>query len=280
MKAAIWVKENLMVLEESEIPQITENEVLIKVAYTGICGSDITVLHGKHISAKPPVILGHEFSGVVEKSESPDFKKGDRVVVEPLISCGKCRACISGLTHVCENLQLIGIHQDGSFAEFVKVPGEKIFKLYENIDLMEAAIVEPLSVAVHSINMGKMKFGDNVLITGAGAIGILCGILAINYGANNVIITDLSKFRLGIAKKFGLITFNPSEDGDLISFVNKLTDNNGVDIVFECAGLPETIELSLQCLAIRGVLVQVGISKKMVTAISCTSFSKFPAIIG
>lgn len=266
MKAAIWTEENSIVLEEREIPEINENEVLIKVAYTGICGSDFTVLHGKHISAKPPIILGHEFSGVIEKSLSPDFQKGDRVVVEPLISCGKCRACIYGLNHVCTNLQLIGIHKNGSFAAFVKAHRNNVFRIPKNIDLMEATLVEPLSVAVHSINMSGIKFGDNVLITGAGVIGIFCGIAALSCGANNVIITDLSKFRLDIAKKFGLITFNPTKDGDFLNFINKLTDKNGVDIVFECTGSPNIIEFSLQCLAIRGTLVQVGISKKPIEA--------------
>lgn len=262
MKALIWLKENSLKIMNVKIPNIDFNEVLIKVKYAGICGSDITVLEGKHISAKPPVILGHEFSGVIEKTNSKKFRVRDRVVVEPLISCGECYACISGSTHICKNLKLIGIHQDGGFAEFVKVPENTIFKLPKELSLIEGVLVEPLSVAIHSIDMSEMKFGDNVLVTGAGPIGILCGILARHFGANRVIITDISEFRLSIAKRFGMICFNPIKNDSLYTFINEITNACGINTVFECTGLPKVVESALQCLAIKGTLVQVGIGKK------------------
>jgi (R,R)-butanediol dehydrogenase / meso-butanediol dehydrogenase / diacetyl reductase len=264
MKALIWIKENLIEIRDIRVPHIRDNEVLIKVKYAGICGSDITVMKGKHISAKPPVILGHEFSGVVEKSNSKNFKIGDKVVVEPLIYCGKCEACNSGSTHVCRHLKLYGIHKNGGFAEFVKIPDGSIYKLPDEVTLLEGALVEPLSVAIHSIDMSGMKVGDNVLIAGAGPIGILCGILAQNFGANNVIITDISNFRLDIARKFGMISFNSKEANDFRALINNITDNCGVDICFECSGVPEVISQSLGFLAIKGTLVQVGIGKNNV----------------
>ncbi len=264
MKALTWVKENLIEIKDINIPLLGDNEVLIKVKYVGICGSDITVMKGKHVSAKPPVVLGHEFSGVVEKTNSKNFIIGDKVVVEPLISCGRCEACVSGATHVCRHLKLFGIHEDGGLAEFVKIPESSIFKLPAEVTLLEGALIEPLSVAVHSIDMSRMKFGDNVLITGAGPIGILCGILAQNFGAGNVIITDISNFRLDIARKFGMISFNSKQVNDFRAFINNITDNCGVDICFECSGVQEAINQALELLAIKGILVQIGISKNNV----------------
>jgi len=264
MKTLTWINENLIEIKDISIPQLGDNEVLIKVRYAGICGSDITVMKGKHISAKPPVILGHEFSGVVKKSNSKNFKIGDKVVVEPLIYCGKCEACNSGATHVCRYLKLYGIHKDGGFAEFVKIPDSSIYILPDDVTLIEGALVEPLAVAIHSLRMSGMKLGDNVLITGAGPIGILCGILARNFGANNVIITDISNFRLEIARKFSMTSFNSKQANNFKTFINNFTDNCGADICFECSGIQEAINQALEVLAIKGTLVQVGIGKNNV----------------
>jgi len=280
MKNLNWIKENLIEIKDTNIPQLGDNEVLIKVKYAGICNSDITVIKGKHISAKPPVILGHEFSGVVEKSNSKNFNSGDKVVVEPLESCGKCEACVSGSTHVCRYLKLYGIHKDGGFAEFVKIPDSLIYRLPDDISLLEGALVEPLSVAIHSLEISEMKFGDNVLISGAGPIGILCGILARNFGANNVIITDIYNFRLNIARKFGMISFNSKQNNDFRAFINNITDNRGADICFECSGVQEAINQALDLLAIKGTLVQVGIGKNNVEIDMKTITYKEQKIIG
>lgn len=280
MKALTWIKENLIEIKDIEVPRIKDNEILIKVKYAGICGSDITVLKGKHISAKPPVVLGHEFSGVVEKSNSKDFNIEDKVVVEPLISCGRCEACISGSTHVCKYLKLYGIHKDGGFAEFVIIPDNSVYKLPDGVTLLEGALVEPLSVAIHSLEMSGMKLGDNVLVTGAGPIGILCGILARNFGANNVIITDISNFRLDIARKFGMTSFNSKQANDFKTFINNITDNCGTDICFECSGVQEAINQALKVLAIKGTLVQVGIAKNNVEIDMKTIAYKEQRVVG
>lgn len=264
MKAAIWKSINNIVVKEIDIPKIENGEVLIKVAYAGICGSDITIFNGKHLTAKPPVILGHEFSGLIAESKSLYFKKGDRVVVEPLISCGICKSCIEGNYHICSNLKLLGIHENGAFADYIKADANKTLKIPDNIQLLEAAMIEPFSVALHSIDSSHMKIGDSVLVVGAGLIGAMTGLLALYHGARKVIISDLSEFRLNFAKKLGMITFNPNNNGDLTKYILDNTDNNGIDIAFECAGIASSVKACLNSLGIKGKLIQVGIPKELI----------------
>ena len=264
MKAAIWKSINNIVVKNIDIPKIENDEVLIKVAYAGVCGSDITVFSGKHLTAKPPVILGHEFSGIVAESKSSYFKKGDRVVVEPIISCGICEPCIKGNDHICSSLKVLGIHENGAFADYVKADANRSFKIPDNMQLFEAAMIEPFSVALHSIDSSHMKVGDSVLIVGAGPIGIMTGLLALYYGARKVIISDLSEFRLEFAKKIGMIPFNPNNNGDLTKYILDNTDNNGIDIAFECAGTKSSVKACLDNLGIKGKLIQVGIPKELI----------------
>ena len=261
MKAAIWKSVNNIEVEEIGIPKTSEGEVLVKVAYAGICGSDITVLSGKHINAKPPVVLGHEFSGVIEDSKSKYFKKGDRVAVEPLVSCGYCKPCSEGNNHVCANLKLLGINEDGAFAEYAKAHESKTFKIPDNMHLMEAAMLEPFSVAMHGMDASNMKIGKHVLVVGAGPVGIMAAMLAGYFGAGKVIVSELTEFRIDFAEKLGFETFNPSGDGDLVEHILKHTDGNGADIAFECGGTPESVKSCLDCIGIKGRVVQIGIPK-------------------
>ena len=264
MKAAIWKSINNIEIEEIDIPEIENGEVLIKVAYAGICGSDITILNGKHITARPPVILGHEFSGIIEESRSPHFKKGDRVVVEPLIPCGFCKPCREGDYHVCVDLKLLGIHENGAFAEYVKADANKTYKIPDNIQLLDAALIEPFSVGLHSIDLSHMKIGETVLVAGAGPIGAITGLLALYHGARKVIISDISDFRLNLIKNSGMISFNPTKDGSLSKYIKDHVDNNGIDIAFECAGTADSVKACLDSLGIKGKLIQIGVPKELI----------------
>jgi len=264
MKAAVWESVNNIRVQETGVPKITNGEVLVKVAYAGICGSDNTILSGKHVTARPPVILGHEFSGIIAESKSIYFKKGDRVTVEPLISCGKCKSCIEGNYHVCSNLKLLGVHENGAFADYVKAGEMKTFKIPDNMSLVEAAMIEPFSVALHSIDASHLKIGDRVLVVGAGPIGAIIGLLASNCGAGKVMISELSEFRLNSAKKSGLLTFNASDNESLYEFIMDNTDNNGVDVAFECGGTKSSVKACLEGIGIKGKLIQVGLPKELV----------------
>ncbi len=264
MKAAIWKSINNIVIEEIDIPEIENGEVLIKVAYAGICGSDITILNGKHVTARPPVILGHEFSGIIEESRSMHLKKGDKVVVEPLIPCGICKSCKEGNFHVCSDLKLLGIHENGAFAEYVKADANKTFKIPDNIQLLDAAMIEPFSVALHGIDSSHMKIGDSVLVVGAGPVGIFTGLLALYHGARKVIISEVSDFRYNFIKKLGFLPFNSAKNGDLSKYIVENTDNNGTDIAFECGGTASSVKACLSSLGIKGKLIQIGIPKELV----------------
>lgn len=264
MKAAVWKSVNKIEIEEIGIPEIANGEVLIKVAYAGICGSDITILNGKHINAKPPVVLGHEFSGIVEESKSSYFKKGDRVGVEPLVSCGFCKPCSEGNNHVCANLKLLGINENGAFAQYTKAHEAKTFKIPDKMSLAEAAMLEPFSVAMHGMDVSKMKIGSHILVVGAGPIGAMTALLAGCFGAGKVMISELTDFRVNYAKKLGFSAFNPTKEGDIIDHVLKNTDGNGADIAFECGGTPESVKACLDCIGIKGRVVQIGIPKQLV----------------
>lgn len=262
MKAAVWKSIGSLVIEETDIPEIKDGEVLIKVAYAGICGSDFTILNGKHVSAKPPIILGHEFSGIVAETRSKYFKNGDRVAVEPIIPCGKCKQCNEGNYHVCRNLKLLGIHEDGGFADYVKVNEDKTFKVPDSMDLIEAAVLEPFSVALHGIDASQMKIGDAVLVVGSGPVGIITALLALRHGAGKVIVSELSEYRLNMAKKLGIIPFNPNKDGDISKYILDNTCGYGVDRAFECGGTSSSVRSCLDSLGIKGKLVQVGVPKE------------------
>ena len=172
MQAIRWIAKDEFAVEDVPVPVPGPNEALIKVSSIGICGSDLTILSGKHPRAKTPLILGHEFSGVIETlpaGYSGALKKGMRVTVEPLLNCGVCKVCLSGNGHVCGTLKLLGVETDGAFAEYVKAPIKKIFPLPDSISDDEGALFEPLAVGVHTVRLSGLKKGERAVIFGAGA---------------------------------------------------------------------------------------------------------------
>ena len=172
MKAVFFTGKNEIEVRDTKVPQIGQEEVLINVKFAGICGTDLSIMAGKHPRARPPLIMGHEFSGVIETAggDVRNLKPGDKVVAEPLISCGTCFACRSGYGYVCQNLGLYGIDAPGAFAEYIALPAGKVFKLPETFDLKKAALIEPLAVAVHAVRLSSLKVTDAVCVLGAGPI--------------------------------------------------------------------------------------------------------------
>lgn len=149
MKAAVYQGKDRVFIEEVEVLDLKDGDALIKVEYAGICGTDMSIVSGRHPRAKAPLILGHELSGTVAKVKGKgEIKEGDRVVVKPLIFCGKCYACKNGFKHICQNLKLIGIDVDGAFAEYVRVPLETVYKIPYNIPLELATLTEPLAAPI------------------------------------------------------------------------------------------------------------------------------------
>ena len=262
MKAVFFMGKNHLDVHETEIPRIGSEEALIRVKYAGICGTDLSIVSGKHPRAKAPLIMGHEFSGEIHSVDSKrdDLKPGGRVVAEPLISCGTCFTCRSGNAYICQFLGLYGIDEPGAFAEYVKIPTDKIFGIPDNVDFDVAALIEPIAVAVHSVRLSGLKVGDTVCVQGAGPIGLLTAIVADLAGAKEVIICEKQPLRIKIAEKYGLTVLDANRV-DPVAVVEDLTGGRGADIVFEVAGAAETILMSPNLCRVKGEIIQVAIPK-------------------
>lgn len=230
-------------LEEVSMPKILRNELLIKVAAAGICGTDIHFYRGEW-EVKKPLIPGHEFSGTIAKVGGgvEGFDEGDRVVAEPNMVCGRCYFCqMSERNFFCENLLAVGVDVNGAFAEYVKIKSENVYKFPDTLSFEEAALIEPLACCIRGLDNAGIKVGDSVAIVGAGPIGLLLLQLAKMAGASKVIQTDLDNERLELAKELGADhTVNVHEEDPTIA-VKDLTGGYGVDVAIEAVGSPESL---------------------------------------
>lgn len=168
-----WEK---IVIEDAPIPEIDEGEALIKISYAGLCGSDVSVYLHHHATATVPRIQGHEFCGRIADIKplgDCNLKIVDLVTSHPINSCGKCAPCLTGRSNACQNLEVYGVHVDGSFAEYIKVPINKVYKLNDNVDEVVATLVEPLTVAVHDLRLVEFRGGQSALVISAGTLNSL-----------------------------------------------------------------------------------------------------------
>jgi 2-desacetyl-2-hydroxyethyl bacteriochlorophyllide A dehydrogenase len=263
MKAIRYQGKETIVFEEVSTPVISQGEALIRVAFSGICGSDVGIYSGYHPRAKAPLVLGHEFAGEIVELPAGyqgELSLGDSVTVNPLLFCGQCTPCRTGNSHVCRTLGLTGIDQDGSFAEFVKVKTRQIIKLPIGMSHEHGAIVEPVAVAVHAVRRSAMQLGDFVLVVGGGPIGFLIAAAAKFAGAGEVAVIEPNAFRRSVIAELGVVTL-ALEDSEKVM---ELTNHDGADIVFEAAGVPGTIESAVKYCRIRGQIVNAGVFKQPV----------------
>lgn len=264
MKALKIIAPKRLELEDAERPCIGPDEILLKVAYGGICGSDIHIYHGNNERVKYPLIMCHEMSGEVAeigKECSNQWKTGDRVVVNPLISCGVCDPCRRGNFHVCNKLGLIGIDTDGAFAEYVKVKPYQLIKISDEIPLDTAALAEPLAVGIHAVTRSGLKLGDKVVILGGGPIGLMVAFAAKAAGAGLVAISEMSQFRLQKAKEMGFEVIDAKNN--VKEKVLELTNGIGADIVFEAAAAAVTSAQMTGLLRTRGTAIMVGVHRDL-----------------
>jgi threonine 3-dehydrogenase len=233
-------KEKGLWLEESKIPTVGVHDILIKVKKTAICGTDLHIYNWDNWSQKTipvPLVTGHEFFGVIEKlgSEVKDFKKGDRVSGEGHITCGHCRNCRAGKQHLCRNTVGVGVTRPGCFADYIVLPASNVFKIPKEIPDEIASIFDPFGNAVHTA-LSFDLVGEDVLVTGAGPIGIMAAAVARHVGARNVVITDVNDYRLKLAKKLGNIrTVNPTKE-KLTDVMKDLGMVEGFDVGLEMSG--------------------------------------------
>lgn len=227
-----------------EVPRPTPgpDEVLIAVARVGICGSDLHAYHGQHPFIQLPVVPGHEFAGTVAEigANVRGFAIGQRVTVEPSLVCGACYNCTHGRYNICEHLRVIGCQTDGALAEYLTVPAAKALPLPDSLTWDQAALLEPLAVAVHAVRVGRFQPGANVLILGAGTIGLMVLQAAKASGAGQVVITDLIPHRLDLALRLGAErAVNPAQ-ADLAQVLEETFGPQRADVIFECVGVAAT----------------------------------------
>jgi L-iditol 2-dehydrogenase len=255
-------------LREKENPAISENEVLIKVKAAGICGSDIHIYNwDTQVKMSPPVVMGHEFSGVAEEvgSAVEGIKPGDRVTAEPSYSvCGRCGYCMEGRYNLCEDRKVMGFWADGAFAEYTAAPAHRIHKLPENISFEEGALTEPFACTVHGVHeLVKVRFGENVIVTGPGAIGLLAAQTALAEGARVTVIgTEADAKRLELADKLGVHRTVNLRKEDAAKVVRETTSGKGADVALECSGAEAAVDFNLENLRKGGRFLQLGLFGK------------------
>lgn len=264
MKQAILEKPKMIIFKEVEKPKVSEREVLIKVERIGICGSDIKAYYGKHPYIKCPIVQGHEFSGTVADI-GPKVKTvqiNDRVTVRPQLVCGKCYLCKQGDYNICENLRVIGCQADGAAQEYLKVYESLVVKLPSKMSFEEGAMVEPVAVAVHAVGKASQIKGRKALVLGAGTIGNLTAQVAKAEGAEAVMITDLSRYRLRIARECGVdYTVNVAET-ELLDRLKKHFGPGKADVIFECVGEEATINQAINVARKGSEIIVVGVFDK------------------
>ncbi|WP_298813160.1 alcohol dehydrogenase catalytic domain-containing protein [uncultured Roseibium sp.] len=260
IQAAVYRGDKTFSLEQKDVQPPGPGEVQIKVAYCGICGTDLHIFLG-HMDQRVGFerTIGHEMSGTISATGEgvTGLAAGQHVVVRPLDHCGDCPACNAGHEHICHKLKFIGIDSEGAFQEYWNVPAHTIHVLPEGLNLSHAALIEPLAVACHDVERAKLVKDEDVLVIGGGPIGLLVALVARQAGGN-VIISEISDTRLAYAEKLGFKTINPNSD-DPVEKVNALTGNKGADVVFEVSGSQPGVDLMTAAAATRGRIVMVAI---------------------
>ncbi len=250
-------------IEKVQVPSIGPTDVLVRVKATSICGTDLHIYGWDRWSQgriKPPVTLGHEFCGVVERSgeEVSAVQAGDFVSAEMHVNCGHCRQCRLGQSHICRNLRIIGIDIDGAFAEFVKIPATNIWKLDSAIPEHYGAILDPLGNAVHTVLAGAIA-GQTALVTGCGPIGLMSIAVAKACGSSAIFATETNEHRRKLAKQMGAnLILNPLAE-DPVKRILEATGGTGVDVLLEMSGHPAAIQQGFKALRAGGRASLLGI---------------------
>lgn len=249
-------------VRDVEKPVAGTEDLLVRVEACGICGTDRHLLKGE-FPCTPPVTLGHEFCGIIEAMGSgvSGFAIGQRITGNPNIHCGRCDQCQANRVNLCRNLQAIGIHRDGGFADYVIVPQKQAYRLPVTLSPLHGAFCEPLACCLHGIDMAQIKTGSSVIVLGGGVIGLLTVQLARLAGAASVVLVTRQASKRGLAEELGATASIDPNAGDLIAAI---TGPNGIlpggaDVVFECAGVTETVEQSVRLARSGGTVIILGV---------------------
>lgn len=264
MKAILVTKPFEVTLTDIDRPELTNpDDVLVKMTAVGICGSDIHIIHGTHPYVQYPRIIGHEGAGIIFQvgSNVKDLKIGDPVVIEPIKFCSHCYACKKGRHNVCKDLKVTGVHEDGTYEEYILLPAKQVYKYDPSLKATQAVLAEPYTIGAQANARAGTKAGDLVLVHGAGPIGLITCDLAHEAGAK-CIVSDINEDRLELAKKFGAyLTVNPLKE-DLQKIVMRESNEEGANIIFDAAGAPGIIESALEMASQAGTIVPMTFGSK------------------
>lgn len=280
MKAIEITKPFEIKIIDKEKPVINDGEALLKVLYCGICGADVASFTGNQPFTTYPRIPGHEFSAqIVEIPENDKgLKKGDVVTCNPYFNCGECYSCRRGIVNACTDNQTMGVQRDGSFQEYITMPVERIID-GKGLSAQELALIEPFSISNHALSRAEVKQGDNLLIMGAGPIGLFALLKAKAMGAN-VAIADMLSSRLELAKEYGAdIVINVKEQ-NLEKECHSFTAGNGFDVCVEACGAPETFLNCIDNAAHGANIILIGNGKRETTFVHSVILKKELNIFG
>jgi len=250
MKALVYSDGDILEIKEIPVPKPGKGEALIRVEACGICGSEIETFKSHSSRRTPPLVLGHEFCGIVEEVNdgASDLKAGETVVVNSVISCRGCFPCKRGDTHLCANREIFGMHRPGAIAEFVIAPTDHIYRRPKTLAPVKTALTEPMANAVHVMNLLQYMDNPTVVVIGAGAIGLMVLQGAIVLKNARVLVSDINEFRLEEAKKLGAEVVVNAQKENVSELCLDFAGSDGVDLCVDAVGATETKRQSLDIL--------------------------------
>jgi L-iditol 2-dehydrogenase len=299
MKALVLTRYNEFELQDWPVPEVGREEVLIRVAACGICGSDVHGMDGSTGRRYPPLIMGHEAAGTIAQvgSDVHGWAEGDRVTFDSTIYCGRCWFCRRGEINLCDQRRVLGVACDefrrhGAFAEYVAVPQHILVRLPEKVSFHQAAMVEPLSIAFHAVRRTRIRLNDTAVVVGAGMIGLLVVEALRAAGCGRIIAVDVDQGRLDMACTLGADEGLRSDVADVRAEVLRRTDGRGADVAIEAVGIAPTVQLSIAVLRKGGQLTLVGnlspkvelplqavVTRELTLNGSCASRGEYPACL-
>jgi L-iditol 2-dehydrogenase len=298
MKSMVLTEYKRLELKDMPMPELGPGDVRVRVHACGICGSDVHGFDGSSGRRIPPLIMGHEAAGTVDSvgEEVETLRPGDRVTFDSMISCGGCRFCRAGQVNLCDNRRVVGVspgewRQHGAFAEYVAVPQNIVFRLPDGLSFEHAAMIEPVSVAVHAANRTPIRLGDRGVVVGCGMIGLLTIQAAKAAGCGTVFAVDVDETRLARASRLGADVTIPARD-DVVEQVMAATEGRGADVAFEAVGAAEPIQTAIASLRKGGTLTLIGnvtprvdvdlqaiVTRELTLGGSCASSGEYPVCL-
>lgn len=265
MKALVHTAANKFEIQDFPKPVPGPKDVLLRVKACGICGSDVHGMTGHTGRRQPPIIMGHEATGIIEEvgKDITKFKVGDRITFDSTVYCNRCSYCLQGRINLCSSRMVLGVstgeyRRHGAMAEYLTVPEHIVFKLPETVSCHQGALIEPLSISLHGVNRGKLRINDKVAVLGCGIIGLMAIQCAKLAGCGTLVAVDMNEARLDMAKKVGAdVVVNPMKE-KAMDVILGLTGGEGADAVFEAVGIEKTVGEALSWVRKGGRLVLIG----------------------